>query len=65
MNKEQVLRLTNFRDYSPQQLIEMIRMMQAEIISTRHNRDFEIENLRHQILSLDAKIKLQESNIQN
>ena len=63
MNKEQVLNMTNFRDYTPNQIIEMLRLLQIEIKTMRHNRDFEIENLRHTIIALDSKFKVQELEI--
>lgn len=64
MNKEQILNTSNFRDYTQNQLIEMIRVLQTEVKSIRHNRDYEIEQLRHQILILDKRCQTQSTEVE-
>jgi FtsZ-binding cell division protein ZapB len=64
MNKEQILNTTNFRDYTQNQLIEMIRLLQMEVKTMRHSRDFEIENLRHQILTLNSRCEHQAAEVE-
>lgn len=63
MNKEQILNMSNFTDFTSNQVVEMLRVLQLEIKTLRHNRDYEIENLRHTITSLDSKLKIQETEI--
>lgn len=63
MNKEQILNMSNFTDFTSNQVVEMLRVLQLEIKTLRHNRDYEIENLRHTVATLDSKLMSQESEI--
>ncbi len=63
MNKEQILNMSNFTDFTSNQVVEMLRVLQLEIKTLRHNRDYEIENLRHTVATLDSKLMVQESEI--
>jgi len=64
MNKEQVLNTTNFQNFTSSQIVDMLRMMQLEIKNMRHNRDYELEQLRHQITILEAKTLIQDTELQ-
>lgn len=64
MNKDQVLHITNFKDYNHTQLTEMLSMLQTDVKTLRHSRDYEIENLRDMIQKLESKTKQQQEEIE-
>lgn len=57
MNNEKVLHITNFKDYTHNQLVEMLSMLQTEVKLLRHNKEYDIEVMRHTILALESRNK--------
>lgn len=64
MNKDQILHITNFKDYTNNQIIEMLRLLQMEVKTLRHSRDYEIDTLRDTIQKYETKNKLQIAEIE-
>lgn len=64
MNKDQVLHVSNFKDYTHSQIVEMLRVLQMEVKTLRHSRDYEIENLRDLIQKLESKNQQQLTEIE-
>lgn len=57
MNNESVLHISNFKDYTHNQLVEMLSMLQTEVKLLRHNKEYDVEVMRHTILALEARNK--------
>jgi len=64
MNKDQVLHINNFKDYTHNQITEMLKILQMEVKTLRHSRDYEIESLKDLIQKLESKTTHQTEEIE-
>lgn len=60
-----ILNTTNFNSLSQQQLVEMIRVLQAEVKNLRFNKSYDAEARNNHIITLEQKIQtLTHDNLQ-